>query len=296
GGVLILPVGPPRGAGRTCWAMLSATSPRVRPSRNIPTTYRHTQQECDTASPSHLHGYLCTVVCMLATIKTYSCLAPRNHGAGQLLLEAQRLAFSGTKTLDRETPLRYLSTTQRHNVIYLGVRVTRIVVEQYQALGVGLLGDVQGIEVSGMSPADAMRLVFLWRVLGILNEQISITCQGHVLGRLRQVPRCRRIAKGFIVSGVRQDCAIGGKAVSQGTSGMIYHSGCHGDPIGEFHHAPFAKLDKLDLGSHSMHRDRKVRAPHLARNDLFERQPSMLGTQDRQFRASDIGRGKKGQA
>src|SRR5215468_2348405 len=78
-GVLILPVGPPRGAGRTCWAMLSATSPRARPTRNIPTTYRHTQQECDTASPSHLHGYLCTVVCMLTTIKTYSCLAPRNH-------------------------------------------------------------------------------------------------------------------------------------------------------------------------------------------------------------------------
>ena len=77
---------------------------------------------------------------------------------------------------------------------------------------------------------------------------------------------------------------------------MIDHPGCDGDTIGEFHHTPFPKLDKLDLRSHGMHRNRKVRTPHLARDDLFERQPSMLGAQDRQFRASDIGWGKKGQA
>ena len=69
------------------------------------------------------------------------------------------MAFSGTKTLDSETPLRYLSATLRHNAIYLGVRTARIVMEQHETLGVGLLCDMQGIEVGRMSPSDTVRVV-----------------------------------------------------------------------------------------------------------------------------------------
>src|SRR5918911_2341708 len=76
-------------------------------------------------------------------------------------LEDQHLAFSGTKTLDSETPLRYLSPTLRHNMIHLGICMARVVVEEHQTLGMGLLGEVQGVEVGGMPPADAGLLVFL---------------------------------------------------------------------------------------------------------------------------------------
>ena len=157
-----------------------------------------------------------------------------------------------------------------------------------------LLCNLQGIEVGRMAPTEAMRGVFLWCVLGILDEEISITRQGHVMRRLREVLRCRSVTKGFIVCGIRQDCAVDSEAVSQGTSGVIDHAGFNGDTVREFDHAPFSKLNKFDLGSHGVHRNRKVRTPHLARDDLFERQPSMRGAQDRQLRASDIGWGKKG--
>jgi len=138
-------------------------------------------------------------------------------------------------------------------------------------------------------------MVFLWRVLGILDEEIRITCQGHVMRRLREVLRGRRVTKGFVVCGIRQDCAVDREAVSQGTSGVIDHAGFNGDTVRECDHAPFSKLHKVDLGRHGMHRNRKVRTPHLARDDLFERQPSRRGAQDRQLRASEIGWGKKGQ-
>jgi hypothetical protein len=62
-GALVLPEGTPgKGAG-TCWAMLLDTAPRASPSRSIPRTHRyiHTQRQCDTASPSHLRGYTCTI-------------------------------------------------------------------------------------------------------------------------------------------------------------------------------------------------------------------------------------------
>lgn len=62
--------------------------------------------------------------------------------AGHMFLEDQHLAFSRTKTLDSETPLRYLSTTLLHNVIHFGVRMTWIMVKQHQTLSVGLLGDM----------------------------------------------------------------------------------------------------------------------------------------------------------
>src|SRR5437588_29765 len=150
-------------------------------------------------------------------------------------LEEQHLAFSGAKALDRETPLRYLSPTLCHNAIHLGIRMARVVVEEHQTLGFGLLGDLQGIEVGGMSPADTVRLVFLWRVLGILDEEISITRQGQVTRRLSEVLRCRVSAKGFVVSGVRQDFAVDGEAISQGTSGMIDHAGCDSGTVREFY-------------------------------------------------------------
>ena len=43
--------------------MLLDTAPRASPSRSIPRTHRyiHTQRQCDTASPSHLRGYTCTI-------------------------------------------------------------------------------------------------------------------------------------------------------------------------------------------------------------------------------------------
>jgi len=57
------PAGTPARGACTCWAMLPDTAPKANPSRNIPITPRHirTQRECDTASPSHLRGYTCTI-------------------------------------------------------------------------------------------------------------------------------------------------------------------------------------------------------------------------------------------
>ena len=232
---------------------------------------------------------------MLSKILVYSCLALRDHMAGHMFLEDQHLAFSGTKTLDGETPLRYLSATLLNNTINLGVCMARIVVEQHQTLGVGLLGDVQGVKVGRMAPADAVRVVFFWCVLGILDEEISITRQGHVMRRLCEVPRGGGGAKGFVVRGVRQDFAVDSEAVAQGTAWMIDDPGFDRGTIREFYQAAFAKLDKLDLRRHGMHWDGKVWTAHLARDDLGKRQMPMLGAQDRQFRASDIGWGKKRQ-
>jgi len=169
-----------------------------------------------------------------------------------------------------------------------------VVVEEHQPLGMGLLGDVQGIKVGGMPPADTGLMVFLWRVLGILDKEVRITRQGHVMRRLREVLRGRHVTKGFVVRGIRQDGAVDREAIAQGTAGVIDHAGFHRDPVRECDHAPFSKLHKGDLGRHGVHRKRKVRTPHLARDDLFKRQPSMPGAKDRQLRASEIGWGKKG--
>src|SRR5689334_268817 len=109
--------------------------------------------------------------------------------------------------------------------------MARIVVEEHQTLGLGLLGDLQGIEVGGMPPADAVRMVFLWRVLGILDEEIRITRQGYVMSRVREVLRGRRVTKGFVVCGIRQDGAVDREAVSQGTSGVIDHAGFNRDTV-----------------------------------------------------------------
>ena len=61
-----------------------------------------------------------------------------------------------------------------------------------------LLCNLQGIEVGGMAPTEAMRSVFLWRVLGILNEEIRIVYQRRVAGRFDQVPRRCGFAKGSL--------------------------------------------------------------------------------------------------
>src|SRR5262245_23924175 len=113
-------------------------------------------------------------------------------------------------------------------------------------------------------------------------------------GRSGEMPRRRSFTKWFVVSSVRQDFAVDGEAVSQGTAGMIDYPGYDGDIIGKFHPAPLTNLDKLDLGSHGVHRNRKVWTPHLTCDDLFKGQSSVLRTKDGEFRASDIGRGKKG--
>jgi len=136
----------------------------------------------------------------------------------------EHLAFRGAETLERETPLRDLRTTLRHHAIHLRVRMARIVVEEHQPLGLRLLGELQGIKVGGMPPAHAVR-VFLWRVLGILDEEIRLTCQGHVIRRVRQVLRGRRVPKGFVVRGIRQDGAVDREAIAQGTAGVIDQAG-----------------------------------------------------------------------
>ena len=66
-----------------------------------------------------------------------------------------------------------------------------------------LLRNLQGIEVGRMAPAEAMGSVFLWRLLGILDEEIRIAYQRCVTGRFDQVPRRRSFTKGFVVGGVR---------------------------------------------------------------------------------------------
>jgi len=258
--------------------------------------YTYTQRECDTASPSSLYGYTCTVAHELSEILADKCRAAGcagTYATRPTLLEDKYGSFRRTKTLDIETLLGDLCLTLRHNIIDFRVRMTRVVVKEHQTFDPRLLRDLQGVEVGGMSPSDAVRGVFLWRVLGILDQEISLTRQGHVAGRFDEVPRRCSFTKGFVVGGVHQDFPISGEAVSQGTPGMIDHPGFYSHTVGKFHHAAFPQLHELDLCGHGMHRNRKIRTPHLARDDLFQGQSSMFGTENGQFRASNIGWGKK---
>src|SRR5215510_8094085 len=157
-----------------------------------------------------------------------------------------------------------------------------------------LLRNLQGIEVGRMAPTEAMWSIFLWRVLSILDEEIRIAYQRRVAGRFDQVPRRRSCTKGFVVGGVCQHFPIGGEAIAQRTARMIEHPGFDRRTVRQFHHTPFPKLHELDLRRHGMHRNRKIRAPHLARDDFFQGQMSMFGPQDGQLCASNISRGKKG--
>jgi hypothetical protein len=59
-------------------------------------------------------------------------------------------------------------------MIDVSVRMTRIVMEEDQTFGLRLLRNLQSIEVGRMAPTEAMRRVFLRRVLGILDEEIRI--------------------------------------------------------------------------------------------------------------------------
>ena len=104
--------------------------------------------------------------------------------------------------------------------------------------------------------------------------------QLHVARRFDEVPRRRICSKRFVVGGVRQDFLIGGEAVSQGAPRMIDHPSFNRRTIREIHHAPFPKLHELDLRGHSMHRNREIRTAHLARDDLFQSQSSMFGTEN----------------
>jgi len=90
------------------------------------------------------------------------------------VLEHQYGPFCSTKALEIETLLGNLGLALCDNVIDLGVRMTRIVMEEYQTFDLRLLRNLQGIQVGGMTPTEAMRCVFLRRVLGILNEEIRI--------------------------------------------------------------------------------------------------------------------------
>src|SRR5262245_45708577 len=159
-----------------------------------------------------------------------------------------------------------------------------------------LLCNLQGIEVGRMAPAEAMGSVFLWRVLSILDEEIRIAYQRCVMGRFDQVPRRRSFTKGFVVGGVCQYFPIGTEAIAQRTARMIEYAGFDRRTVGQFHHTSFLELHELDLRRHGMHRNREIRAPHLARDDFFQGQMSMFGAQDGQLCASNIGGGKKGNA
>src|SRR5215470_9909541 len=98
-----------------------------------------------------------------------------------------------------------------------------------------------------MSPANTLRIIFLWRVLGILDQEFSITHQLYMVRRFDEVPRRRSCSKRFVVGGVGQDFPIGGKAISQGTTGMIDHRSFNPRTIGEVHHTPVSKLHEFDL-------------------------------------------------
>jgi hypothetical protein len=90
------------------------------------------------------------------------------------VLEHQYSPFRSTKALEIETLLGNLGLALCDNVIDIGVRMTRIVMEEYQTFDLRLLRDLQGIKVGGMTPTEAMRSVFLRRVLGVLDEEIRI--------------------------------------------------------------------------------------------------------------------------
>src|SRR5215831_90388 len=213
-----------------------------------------------------------------------------------MVLEYQYSPFSSPKALEIETLLGNLGLAQGNNVIDVSIRMTRVVMEEYQTFDMRLLRNLQGIEVSRMAPTEAMRRVFLWQVLNILNEEIRLVYQRRVARRFDQVTRRRSFAKGLVVGGVRQHLAIGGKTITQRTARMIEHPGFDRRTVGQFHHAPFPELHELDLRRHGMHRNREIRASHLARDDLFQGQVSMFGTQDGQLGASNIGGSKKGDA
>src|SRR5882672_12250915 len=125
------------------------------------------------------------------------------------MLEYQHSPFSSTKTLNIETLLGNLCLALRDNMIDVSVGMTWIVMEEHQTFDMRPLRNLQGIEVSRMSPTNAIRSVFLRRILGILDEEISIVYQRRVAGRFYEVPRCRRCAKGFVIGRVRQHVPIG---------------------------------------------------------------------------------------
>src|SRR5262249_18798919 len=180
------------------------------------------------------------------------------------------------------------------NVIDVSIRMTRIVMEEYQTFDLRLLRYLQGIEVGRMAPTEAMRRVFLWQVLSILNEEIRLAYQRRVAGRFDQVPRRRSFAKGLVFGGVRQHFALWSENISPRTTTVNAPPRLQPRTVGQFHHTPLPELHELDLRRHGMHRNRKIRAPHLARDDLFQGQVSMFGTQDGQLCANNIGGGKKG--
>jgi hypothetical protein len=99
------------------------------------------------------------------------------------VLEHQYSPFRSTKALEIETLLGNLSLALCDNVIDVGVRMTRIVVEEYQTFDLRLLRNLQGIKVGGMTPTEAMWSVFRRRVLGILDEEICIAYERRVAGR-----------------------------------------------------------------------------------------------------------------
>ena len=142
--------------------------------------------------------------------------------------EYQHSPFSSTKALNVETLLGNLGLALRDNMIDVSVGMTWIVMEEHQTFGMCLLRNLQGIEVRRMSPTNARRSVFLGRVLGILDEEISIVYQRHVAGRFHEVPRRRRFTKGFVIGRVRQHVPIGSETIAQGAARMIEHPGFHG--------------------------------------------------------------------
>src|SRR4029450_8906900 len=101
-----------------------------------------------------------------------------------------------------------------------------------------LLCNLQGIEVGRMAPTEAMWSVFLWRVLGVLDEEIRIVYQRRVAGRFDQVPRRRSFTEGFVVGGVRQHFPIGGEAIAPRTARVSEHTGFYRRAGGEFRGRP----------------------------------------------------------
>ena len=148
------------------------------------------------------------------------------------VLEHQYGPFSSTKALEIKALLSNLGLASCDNVINVSVRVTRIVMEEYQTFDMRLLRNLQGIQVGGMTPTEAMRSVFLRRVLGVLDEEIRIAYQRRVARRFHEVPRRRRFAKGFVIGRVRQHVPIGGETIAQSTARMIEHSGLYCHAIG----------------------------------------------------------------
>jgi hypothetical protein len=132
----------------------------------------------------------------------------REFGGGRgsavvVVLEHQYGPFRSTKALEIEPLLSNLGLALGDNAIDVSVRMTRVVMEEDQPFDMRLLRNLHGIEVGRMAPTEALRSVFLWRILGILDEEIRIAYERRVAGRLDQVPRHRSFAKGFVVGGVR---------------------------------------------------------------------------------------------